>query len=116
MWTPLPPIVADTCFPFAAGKFTGVGVIIFNRRLFQGFLFLKNPDRQVQCFDFQLLGRRYRWINVYAPTQRNLNNAVFLSTACACSTLEPAPLLTDGVNCVLYAFRDVQGAGYGRYT
>lgn len=105
----------EAFFSFGVGRCTGVEVIIFNRRLLQGFSFLPSPDGRVLRLDFQFLGRQFRCVNIYAPAQPGLTNAFFRDAAIHLLRPRPCVLLGD-FNCVLDSYRDVQGPGHRRST
>ncbi|CAN7947773.1 unnamed protein product [Ixodes pacificus] len=105
----------DCFFSFAATRFSGVGIIIFNRALIRQSSCCFDPDGRFITSDFFLDPARFRTVCVYAPAQPSHSTAfyknldVHLLDARHC-------LVLDDFNCVVDSRRDVRGPGYGRST
>ncbi|XP_049275468.1 uncharacterized protein LOC125759968 [Rhipicephalus sanguineus] len=105
----------DAFFSFRTARACGVGVIFVTGRFRQKAFCTFSANGRMLMLDIYVNGKRFRFVNVYAPVTRTNTNNVFQDLHQTLSEPIPHVLLGD-FNCVIDSQRDVRGPGRGRST
>ena len=103
----------DCYFSFATSRFSGVGIIIFNRALLRDHHVFYDGLGRVLVFDCVLSSFRLRILSIYGPAQAAQSNDFFRDLDVYFLDGRHV-ILTGDFNCVLDTRADVQGPGWGR--
>ncbi|KAH7968910.1 hypothetical protein HPB52_012515 [Rhipicephalus sanguineus] len=105
----------DAFFSLTTARACGVGVIFVTGRFRQKAFCTFGANGRMLMLDMYVNGKRFRFVNVYAPVTRTNTNNFFQDLHQSLSEPLPHVLLGD-FNCVIDSQRDVRGPGRGRST
>ncbi|XP_037520637.1 uncharacterized protein LOC119397279 [Rhipicephalus sanguineus] len=102
-------------FSLTAARSCGVGVVFVSGRFRQKSQCVFGANGHTLFLDVLIDGRRFRFVNVYAPVTRTDTNNYFRELHDCLQEPLPYVLLGD-FNCVVDSMRDVRGPGRGGST
>ncbi|KAH7976368.1 hypothetical protein HPB52_012805 [Rhipicephalus sanguineus] len=105
----------DAFFSLTTARACGVEVIFVTGRFRQWAFCTFGANGRMLMLDIYVNGKRFRFVNVYAPVTRTNTNNFFQDLHQSLSEPLPHVLLGD-LNCVIDSQRDVRGSGRGRST
>ncbi|KAH7956175.1 hypothetical protein HPB52_006656 [Rhipicephalus sanguineus] len=105
----------DAFFSLTTARACGVGVFFVTGRFRQKAFCTFDANGRMLMLDMYVNGKRFRFVNVYAPVTRTNTNNFFQDLHQSLSEPLPHVLLGD-FNCVIDSQRDVRGPGRGSTT